>query len=46
MIPDRLCCDAQPMSQLGHKQPPTFSNAAAELASTPDAKAWQPPCAF
>jgi hypothetical protein len=26
--------------------PPTFSNAAAELVSTPDAKAWQPLRAF
>ena len=33
------CCDAQAASAPGQKQSPTFANATAELASTPDAKA-------
>jgi hypothetical protein len=33
------CGDAHSGSEMGHKLPPTFVNVAAELASTPDAKA-------
>jgi hypothetical protein len=37
---------SQPMSQLGQFLRPTFSNAAAEVASTPDAKARNRSVAF